>query len=129
MPDPVAVCLCVRFMQGLSPLSKEEQEAWLPRMRRGARSHRVPRAVVKEQLDYKDVDFLLNFVSDSGRLKPRRATGLTPALQARVSRTVKMARQMALLPYEMRVGDGGEGDRWRRMRQFKAEQRGQQDRL
>lgn len=43
-----------------------------------------------------------------------------------MARTVKMARQMALLPYEMRVGDGGEGDRWRLIRNFKAEQRQQQ---
>lgn len=95
-------------------------------MRRSAYRQRIPAAVVKDQLDYKNLDFLLNFVSDSGRLKPRRATGLTPVLQARVARTVKMARQMALLPYEMRVGDGGEGDRWRLIRNFKAEQRQQQ---
>eukprot|EP00878_Enallax_costatus_P007561 GHUV01007918.1.p1 GENE.GHUV01007918.1~~GHUV01007918.1.p1 ORF type:complete len:276 (+),score=84.35 GHUV01007918.1:161-988(+) len=109
----------------LTPLSREEQESWLPQQRRSTYFQRVPKAVVKQQLDYKNVDFLLNFVSDSGRLKPRRSTGLNPVLQACVARTVKMARQMALLPYEMRVGEGGEGDRWRVMRQFKAEQRAQ----
>jgi hypothetical protein len=43
-------------------------------------------------------------------------------LQARAARTVKLARQMALFPYEMRVGDSREGDMWRRMREFDAAQ-------
>jgi hypothetical protein len=30
---------------------------------------------------------------------------------------------MALIPYEMRVGEGGEGDTWRRMREFRAAER------
>lgn len=58
-----------------------------------------------------------------GRIKPRRQTRLKPRLQSRVARTVKLARQMALIPYEMRVGEGGEGDTWRRMREFRAAQR------
>jgi hypothetical protein len=41
-------------------------------------------------------------------------------MQARAARTVKLARQMALFPYEMRVGDSREGDMWRRMREFDA---------
>jgi hypothetical protein len=50
--------------------------------------------------------------------------GLKPVLQAKVAKTVKLARQMALLPYDMRLGDGsGEGDMWRRMRQYEAAQR------
>jgi hypothetical protein len=43
-------------------------------------------------------------------------------LQARAARTVKLARQMALFPYEMRVGDSRDGDMWRRMREFDAAQ-------
>lgn len=75
---------------------------------------------IKQQLDYKNIDLLLNFVTDSGRIKHRRQTRLKPRLQSRVARTIKLARQMALLPYEMRVGDGGDGDRWRRMREYRA---------
>eukprot|EP00775_Hariotina_reticulata_P002446 gene2446-2749_t len=113
--------------QDLSPLSRDEAaEPWLPQRRRGHRRHhhhQVPAEEVKKQLDFKNVDFLLNFVSESGRLKPKRETGLKPVLQAKVARTVKLARQMALLPYDMRVGDGGDGDMWRRMRQYEAAQR------
>jgi hypothetical protein len=43
-------------------------------------------------------------------------------LQARAARTVKLARQMALFPYEMRVGDSRVGDMWRRMREVEAAQ-------
>lgn len=109
--------------QDLSPLVREEAEAWLPRMRlRGRRRRSGHASEVAARLDYKDADMLLGFVSASGRIKPRRQTGLPPTTQAAVARAVKLARQMALLPYEMRVGDGGEGDRWRRMRQYKAAQ-------
>lgn len=106
--------------QDLSPLAGEEQEAWVPQTTRRHREATIPAEEVKNELDYKNIDFLLNFVSASGRIKPRRVTRLQPRLQSRVARTVKFARQMALLPYEMRVGDGGDGDRWRRMRDYRA---------
>uniref|UniRef100_A0A383WBV7 Small ribosomal subunit protein bS18c n=1 Tax=Tetradesmus obliquus TaxID=3088 RepID=A0A383WBV7_TETOB len=107
----------------LSPLAREEAEAWLPRSnsRRGRRRQPLPQADLP-RLDYKNVDLLLRLVSDSGRLLPRRATGLKPTQQARAARTVKLARQMALFPYEMRVGDSSVGDSWRRMREVEAAQ-------
>jgi ribosomal protein S18 len=89
-------------------------------MRRGHREVPPPVWEVRKELDYKNIDFLLNFVSASGRLKGRRQTRLKPRLQSKVARTVKLARQMALIPYEMRVGDGGGGDSWRRSREFRA---------
>lgn len=95
----------------------------MPQFTRGHRETPVRAHEVVRELDYKNIDFLLNFVSASGRIKPRRQTRLKPRLQSRVARTVKLARQMALIPYEMRVGEGGEGDTWRRMREFRAAER------
>jgi ribosomal protein S18 len=107
------------LQQDLSPLSVEEEESWVPQFRRGHRERPVPADEVRQELDYKNIDLLLQLVSASGRIKPRRQTRLKPRLQSRVARTIKLARSMALFPYEMRVGDGGEGDTWRRMREFR----------
>lgn len=92
----------------------------MPQRRRMVREATPGAQEVRSDLHYKNIDMLLKFVSASGRIKPRRQTRLPPRLQSRVARAVKMARQMALIPYEMRVGDGGEGDTWRRMREYRA---------
>lgn len=54
------------------------------------------------QVDYKDVTLLRTFVSDRGKIRSRRITGLTPQQQRMVTRAVKNAREMALLPYSSR---------------------------
>jgi ribosomal protein S18 len=64
-------------------LAREEAEAWLPRNnRKGRRRQPLPQADM-QRLDFKSVDLLLRLVSDSGRLLPRRATGLKPTQQVR----------------------------------------------
>jgi ribosomal protein S18 len=69
--------------QDLTPLAREEAEAWLPRNnRKGRRRQPLPQADL-HRLDFKNVDLLLRLVSDSGRLLPRRATGLKPTQQVR----------------------------------------------
>jgi small subunit ribosomal protein S18 len=50
-------------------------------------------------VDYKDVSLLKTFVSERGKVRSRRVTGLTPQQQRAVARAVKNAREMALLPY------------------------------
>ncbi|MFC3861247.1 30S ribosomal protein S18 [Deinococcus antarcticus] len=52
-----------------------------------------------EITDYKDVKMLRRFVSDTGKILPRRRTGLSAKHQRRIAQTIKIARQMALLPY------------------------------
>lgn len=52
-----------------------------------------------EITDYKDVKMLRRFVSDTGKILPRRRTGLSAKNQRRIAQTIKVARQMALLPY------------------------------
>ncbi|WP_229660931.1 30S ribosomal protein S18 [Marmoricola endophyticus] len=58
-------------------------------------------------VDYKDVTLLRRFVSDRGRIRPRRVTGLTPQQQRALTRAVKTAREMALLPYTTQHHHGG----------------------
>ncbi|GAB3482384.1 30S ribosomal protein S18 [Amycolatopsis cihanbeyliensis] len=46
-----------------------------------------------------DVDLLRRFISDRGKIRSRRVTGLTPQQQKQVAVAIKNAREMALLPY------------------------------
>ncbi|KQS71519.1 30S ribosomal protein S18 [Modestobacter sp. Leaf380] len=50
-------------------------------------------------VDWKDVQFLRTFVSDRGKIRARRVTGLDPKAHRDVARAIKNAREMALLPY------------------------------
>ncbi len=50
-------------------------------------------------IDYKDVDLLRRFVSERGKILPRRVTGTSAKYQRQLTRAIKRARQMALLPY------------------------------
>lgn len=55
-----------------------------------------------EVVDYKDVRKLQRFLTERGKILPRRATGLTAKQQRQVSRAIKRARHIALLPYVKR---------------------------
>lgn len=50
-------------------------------------------------IDYKDVDLLRRFISERGKILPRRVTGTSAKYQRQLTRAIKRARQMALLPY------------------------------
>ncbi|MDG1298096.1 MAG: 30S ribosomal protein S18 [Saprospiraceae bacterium] len=50
-------------------------------------------------IDYKDEQFLMQFVNDQGKLLPRRITGNSLKYQRKVSTAVKRARHLAMLPY------------------------------
>lgn len=51
------------------------------------------------EVDHKNVELLRKFITPTGRLKGRRYTGLTAVQQRAVSRAVKRARHLALLPF------------------------------
>lgn len=46
-----------------------------------------------------DVPMLRSFISDRGKIRARRVTGLDPKQHRQVARAIKSAREMALLPY------------------------------
>jgi small subunit ribosomal protein S18 len=52
-----------------------------------------------EYIDYKDVALLRRFISDKGKLRSARVTGVSVQQQRMIARAVKNAREMALLPY------------------------------
>lgn len=51
-----------------------------------------------EALDFKNVTLLKQFVTEQGRILPRKYTGLPAHYQRRLSRAIKRARQMLLMP-------------------------------
>lgn len=52
-----------------------------------------------EVTDYRDAATLRRFISDTGKILPRRRTGVSARYQRQLARTVKRARVLALLPY------------------------------
>ncbi|MBL7776388.1 MAG: 30S ribosomal protein S18 [Saprospiraceae bacterium] len=55
-----------------------------------------------KHIDYKDPDFLLQFINEQGKLLPRRITGNSLKYQRRVATAVKRARHLGMLPF---IGD------------------------
>ena len=52
-----------------------------------------------EPIDYKDIETLRKFITDRGKILPRRITNLTAQQQRALTTAIKRARYMALLPY------------------------------
>ncbi|MGI0480800.1 30S ribosomal protein S18 [Geminocystis sp. CENA526] len=52
-----------------------------------------------QPIDYKDVELLHKFITERGKMLPRRITGLTARQQRDLTTAVKQARQVALLPF------------------------------
>ena len=52
-----------------------------------------------EILDYKDIDLLRKFITDQGKILPRRSTNLTTKQQKKITQSIKRARILALLPF------------------------------
>ena len=52
-----------------------------------------------EEIDYKDVAKLRKFITERGKILPRRTTGVCAMHQRELTEAIKRARQIALLPY------------------------------
>ena len=63
-----------------------------------ARQHYCPRG---KCFDYKDIDTLKRFVTETGKIKPRRQTGNCSRCQRQLAREIKRARHLAMLPFEI----------------------------
>ncbi|MFD1824227.1 MULTISPECIES: 30S ribosomal protein S18 [Mumia] len=50
-------------------------------------------------IDYKDTTLLRKFISDRGKIRARRVTGVSVQEQRKIATAIKNAREMALLPY------------------------------
>lgn len=51
------------------------------------------------QIDYKDTQLLQRFITEEGKIRPRRQTGTCARHQRQLARAIKRARHIALLPY------------------------------
>jgi small subunit ribosomal protein S18 len=52
-----------------------------------------------EQVDYKDIELLKDFVGETGKIVPSRITGTKAKFQRQLATAIKRARYLALLPY------------------------------
>ena len=52
-----------------------------------------------EQIDYKDINLLKNYIMENGKIVPSRITGTSAKYQRQLSSAIKRARYLALLPY------------------------------
>nr|YP_009496081.1 ribosomal protein S18 [Plagiogrammopsis vanheurckii]AWT38521.1 ribosomal protein S18 [Plagiogrammopsis vanheurckii] len=54
---------------------------------------------INQKIDYKDIDLLKLFVTEQGKILPRRATGVTVQQQRQIAKAIKRARVLSLLPF------------------------------
>ena len=54
---------------------------------------------LNQKIDYKDIDLLTLFVTEQGKILPRRATGVTIQQQRKITKAIKRARILALFPF------------------------------
>ena len=52
-----------------------------------------------EEIDYKDIELLKDFITETGKIVPSRVTGTKAKYQRQLSTAIKRARYLALLPY------------------------------
>ena len=57
------------------------------------------RRVIEDYIDYKDAKRLQKFVTDQGKIIPRRITGLSAKQHRELVRAIKRARQIAIMPF------------------------------
>lgn len=54
---------------------------------------------INQKIDYKDIDLLKLFITEQGKILPRRATGVTVQQQRQIAKAIKRARMLSLLPF------------------------------
>ena len=86
-------------------IREEQQESAQPAQARTVRRY-IPRKKVcafcvgrVDTIDYKQPQLLYRFLTDRGKIKPRRQTGVCAKHQRRLAKAIKRARHLALLPY------------------------------
>ena len=54
---------------------------------------------INQKIDYKDIDLLSLFLTEQGKILPRRATGVTVQQQRKLAKAIKRSRILSLLPF------------------------------
>lgn len=82
---------------------RQQQEQAVPSGNEGLFSKKkkaCPFALAKaKKIDYKDIETLRGFITERGKILPRRITGVNHYFQKRLKQAIKQARFMALLPF------------------------------
>ena len=70
-----------------------------PPVRKPKKKSNPLKAAKIDYVDYKDTALLRKFISDRGKIRARRVTGVSTQQQREIAKAIKNAREMALLPY------------------------------
>lgn len=70
-----------------------------PRMGKNVKPQAPVKTITVGVIDYKDVATLKRFISERGKIRSRRITGVSVQEQRKLAKAIKNAREMALLPY------------------------------
>ena len=65
----------------------------------GLRKQKKSPIHINQKIDYKDIDLLSLFLTEQGKILPRRVTGITVQQQRKLTKAIKRARILALLPF------------------------------
>lgn len=84
---------------GRRPEKRVASSSRQPRQRRRRRRGRNTYCPEGKCFDYKDIDTLKRYLSETGKIKPRRQTGNCSRCQRELAREIKRARHLALLPF------------------------------
>jgi small subunit ribosomal protein S18 len=77
-------------------MAKKSKRALAPETKTAKRN--LLKTLGVNAVDYKDANRLRMFISDRGKIRSRRVTGLTVQQQRQIATAIKNAREMALLP-------------------------------
>lgn len=64
-----------------------------------SKKQKIPTITSNQKIDYKDIDLLTSFVTEQGKILPRRATGVTVQQQRKIAKAIKRARVLSLFPF------------------------------
>lgn len=85
----------------MRPSARSKAAAAKKKKKRTLTRNKVCRLTVDrvEYIDYKDIAMLKHYVTERGKIIPRRITGATAKHQRMLNRAISLARHIALLPY------------------------------
>lgn len=64
-----------------------------------AKKKKMSSISMNQKIDYKDIDLLNLFLTEQGKILPRRTTGVTVQQQRKLAKAIKRARILSLLPF------------------------------
>jgi small subunit ribosomal protein S18 len=64
-----------------------------------SKKQRISPISLNQKIDYKDIDLLRLFITEQGKIMPRRATGVTVQQQRKLAKAIKRARMLSLFSF------------------------------